>query len=459
MENNFENDWQQAFDDAYVFPPAKVWKNIAEQLPPTEPKRKWWLWALAFLALVSLSGLGGYWFGLTKKTTLSEPKTEVNTNTKSQELSKVPSQIKHDILTQKTQQTQYKVAEILAKNQQEYTAKKQDKLENKIFQNIDNQSINQVENEQISTEKPQENTSINDEIKSVSPANSSTDLSINLEQLNGKLFKFQSSYFTLPEVVYSPTIKKVKAENLKQSWFGISIGLINFNPNMVLNYQSLNAVNNFSANAIDKVSSPKIGFQIEVKAGKMISKNWLFESGFSYLKGNGVLKSNAYLIDRLNSARASLVAGLLAPNTQVQDKTALNVANVLLPTNNTLDQTATWSYLAVPVKLGYQFNTKSKITWLILAGISADFFIQNRIEGVGTVPEKIFTKADNVYKPLNFSGLLALRANYPLSKRTFISAEANYQQALTNGLPISTSISYKPSNIGLNLGLNWKFGK
>ena len=134
MENNFENDWQQAFDDAYVFPPAKVWKNIAEQLPPTEPKRKWWLWALAFLALVSLSGLGGYWFGLTQKTTLSEPKTEVNTNTKSQELSKVPSQIKHDILTQKTQQTQYKVAEILAKNQQEYTAKKQDKLENKIFQ-------------------------------------------------------------------------------------------------------------------------------------------------------------------------------------------------------------------------------------------------------------------------------------------------------------------------------------
>jgi hypothetical protein len=233
---------------------------------------------------------------------------------------------------------------------------------------------------------------------------------------------------------------------------------------MQFDAQSLNVYSNLANDNPNKVSDTGLAYQFEIKAGKTIAKYWIIESGIRYTKANGTLLSNAYWIDRLTSTKASFVSALLSPSlaggNNVFDKLG-NVAstNVLLPSTKPVDQAASWTFVSIPTKLGYQIKTNNKLTWIVLAGISVDFFLKNEIANTTTLPAKTFTRADQVYNPLNMSGLIGLRANYQINQKAFLSFDAGYQKALNSGLPAGTSIQFKPSSLGINAGINWQLGK
>jgi hypothetical protein len=95
----------------------------------------------------------------------------------------------------------------------------------------------------------------------------------------------------------------------------------------------------------------------------------------------------------------------------------------------------------------------------LLAGVSADIFLQNTITNDNSfLQEKsVISNANNIYKPLNISGLGGMRASYLISKHWQASIGSSYQHALFSGIKSSTTLQMRPKMFGVNYGVNYRF--
>ena len=502
--NSFEEEWQRAFDNASLTPPSDMWERIERELDEKKRRRPFLFFLrspaiLSGVAAVLLVVLGGILFfnesffktdvaETSKKPNLVIPKKQIETSLpalaskESVSALGLPNASQPQESTVQNKTTKLSVAEKIAstKPQKDYvniknlTETKQP-VSTAFNENNDNILVNNFPEKIIQT--------IDNQIFAKDLlANNKANLSL----LQSRGFRYFGSRYTLQrsKLVFDVEEAEAPVVAAKDSkfWVGVQSGVAPFNPNIQLG--GLNAVAlaqadvfamtsntpmmSASPGAADKaqgnvlVSQPQnairsgFGTNVGVAFGYKISKKWNFESGIRYLRGNSTLQSNTYAFQQ-NGYVNTFFADYLSQKSYQESKTLITPINTVVADASAFGNR--YEYLMIPLQMGYEIKLTKKLGLNLLAGISADIFLQNTIinDNSLVLEKNVINGSSGVYKPLNISGLGGVRASYAVSRHWQLNLGSSYQQSLSSGINVATALQMRLRMLGLNYGVNYQF--
>lgn len=508
-QNNFEEEWRKAFDNASVPPSDELWGRIESELD--KKKRSPFLFFLkpsfmatglaAALALV----LGGILFfnretktdaGVAQTTTkpvqdkgiatTTQPNNtragEETIITRQETLASAETPLKENSIKESKGKVNAKSGLAKASNSSIASVNTR-RTENRVA-GMPTMAINQLPTANNTTIAPANSDNTAKEATTLLTAEVLTDtkaILASVDNLEGKKYRYLGSRYTMnrnklafdAEALES-TDNTTLASNESKVWVGLQSGVAPFDPNMKFNnlntlaYSSANEyaqfANSSTASPGDKnvqVSRPqndiKAGLAINsgIAVGYKIAKKWHIESGVRYLRGNSTLETNTYAFQNNGYVNTFLGNYLLqnsAKNYSMVDNSNTVVADASQFGNR-------YEYLMVPMQVGYEIGITKKLGLNVLAGISTDIFLQNSIfTDNGLVRSKNTISNDNkIYKPVNFSGLGGLRASYSISKHWQANIGTSYQRALFSGMNSSVDLNMRLQMFGINYGFNYRF--
>lgn len=545
--NNWEKDWQKAFEDASLTPPERVWANLDAHLDtqspaPTDSRRRYAFYWLAALVLLFLSG----WLGLeyfssersndktkdlasvlhekkesttAKENTLKNKKQVGDSQTTVSEKAEIslekvkpntvppPEKVKAanrdlSVTEQQTVSSRQHKSSIKAISTKEELLNVNDK---KRFVKTDNINEKQAPIDSKNsvailskTADHQENTRIvepqkneiykqsSDVAKSPSGSLAETNETSNSQVvidnkepevtepsrvfveadfLKNRSLNPYSIALLLPSLAYQNQ-SPIQPSKKKSASFSIGFRVMaaSFNPNVRLleNAASANAslTQGTSAQTQNSLASESsTSLMADLHLNYKINERWFLAGGFQYLQGNAILENSALFINRTNSQRSSLYAGLIANNTNKTSSPSFSNDNLVLNSGATLALSSRFEYLSMPVSIGYQLRPLRRMGLSLSAGFSGDIFLKNTIgsNDLGSLNAEIYRPSDGVYRCLNLSGQMGLGLSYQLTKRWSASFESLYRKALFNGLIDGSSVKIHPRAIGAGLGVNYEF--
>jgi hypothetical protein len=506
--NNFEDEWQRAFENASVSPPADMWDKIERELD--RKKRRPFIFFLrpsgiaAGVAAALVLVLGGMWFlgksNLTTETVISQniPQTKQSDATQSTQTviqadkNPAPS---NDVLALAEANKVGVLQNSTTKNR--ISIKGNPNISDNVFENNSLATVAKVElknNKEVALSIPQKitqntyNQQVADNINNLITKTESKNTLVELHTLQSKGFTYFGSRYTLVrnKLAFAAEVNETEkiASNDSKFWLGIQSGVSPYDPNMKLgglNTYALEAADAFATASSASPSSPNLGsnptgnkqgnvvvsqpqnaiksgvsFNTGFAFGYKIAKKWNIESGLRYLRGNSTLNSNTYAFQQSGYVN-TFFADYLLQNSSSKVYTSAAPINTVVADVSQFDNR--YEYLMIPMQLGYEIGLSKKLGLNLLAGISADIFLQNTITNDNSFvqEESIINNANKIYKPLNISGLGGMRASYLISKHWQASIGSSYQHALFSGINSSTNLQMQPRMFGINYGVNYRF--
>ena len=512
--NSFEEQWKKAFQEASETPPLSAWEGIEAHLNKEERDvvPLWWqkprLWyAAASVAALLMVGIG-LWNGSynsseKQSSEIVAGKTEtdrlrpdssgqkvgensVAKGKSSQENDAVAPDIEpnHDIAsadTKRYKSTSSRKSGEVKRDDEELTAVESgksakqeslistssegeiaaaryaDKSKTSIFEDINvNRSVTSAEKITSIQEKT-------DASESMNPAYPDAASRIVAETLMPIGYKDLDVYVQKRYVFFKPNTitEKPVATPQKNREYYAAVGLMpaSFNPNVkVTTAPSAFANANASRQSLSGNSHSGTSYAVQTQGGKRLSKHWSVETGLSYLQGNSSYEGGGYLLDAATSRSQNVLQSALmdkGSNSQYNMVGGPPSANALyIDLNNEVRND--YRYLQVPVQAGYTLNPDKKLSYSVLGGMMANFFMNNEIESPsGTV---ITTKAsDDVYRSLNWAATTGLRFNYKLSSQWRATLTGSYQQSLTSGFKNNETLESHPYLYGVSWGVRYSF--
>jgi hypothetical protein len=524
-QNSFEQEWQQAFENASIPPPNDMWDKIEQELE--RKKRRPFLFILRPSAVASgiaaalILVLGGLLFfnknnaynqkvnaQNISKTSQDVESIKTNKNpTDEESIAKVPnptqdipndkaiasverpSQIE-DNFSLKNKIRQYHLTEnhpnktknhnhALSKKSTLASVVKLDKKGDNIIAKSENTIAQNTQNQEVLS-------------RQIILENNFRDTFVALNTLKRKEYTYFGSSRTLNrnKLVFDYEMPETQtiASNESKFWLGIQSGVAPFDPNMKLsglntfalqaadafakvsNSQSSPNLGAMGASSGDKlpagsvvVSQPQnaiksgVGINTGFAFGYKIAKKWSIESGIRYLRGNSTLQSNTYAFQQNGYVNTFFADYLLQNSSNNIVTAAQSPINTVVADASQFNNR--YEYLMIPMQLGYEIGLSKKLGLNILAGISTDIFLQNTIANDNSfVQEKsTINSTNNIYKPLNISGLGGVRASYLLSKHWQANIGSSYQHSLFSGINSSTALQMRLRMFGVNYGVNYRF--
>jgi len=504
-QNNFEDEWRKAFENASLPPSDELWGRIETELDKKKKNRPFLfflkpsLMATGLAAALALVLAGILFFNKGPETNVAQNNTKPIEGKNTTSTTQATESVKETAVSATAQETlasadnlanadnglvQARTKANNGKSLASSTSIASTSLNKNGIRNTARQTA-VIENPTIT-----ENTTLaaissdntaKDAIAPLTPealASNKTMLT-SVDNLEGKQYRYFGSRYTMNrnklafDAEALETLENTAlASNDSKFWVGVQSGVAPFDPNMKfgqLNSLAFSSANEYAqmANSIaspgDKmsVSRPqndiKAGLAINtgVSVGYKIAKKWHFESGVRYLRGNSTLETNTYAFQNNGYVNTFLGNYLL----QNSDRGYSLVGN-----SNTVVADASkfnnrYEYLMVPMQVGYEIGITQKLGLNILAGVSTDIFLQNSIfTDNGLVRSKNTISNDNkIYKPVNFSGLGGLRASYLISKHWQANIGTSYQRALFSGMGSSVDLNMQLQMFGINYGFNYRF--
>jgi Outer membrane protein beta-barrel domain len=516
-QNNFEEEWQRAFENASISPPVDMWDKIEEELE--RKKRRPFLFILrpsviaSGVAAALILVLGGLFFlnrnNIETQKGIAQNKPKINQTTAPATAIKNP---KTEELVAEAPNSKPNISNNATLASVEKPTQFTDNFS--LKSNVNKLHSNKVKSQNSSSlfEKPtlaamakvEENGNNGiSESKSIVVQNTENQLVISegnddlasdfrnsfsdLNTLKAKEYVSFGSSRTLNrnKLVFDSEMPETQAiaSNESKFWVGIQSGVSPFDPNMQLgglNTYALQAADEF-AKASNSPSTPNMGAvagqpsgpvvvsqpQNAIKSGVgtntgfafgyKVAKKWNIESGVRYLRGNSTLQSNTYAFQQNGYVNTFLADYLLQNSSNSMASIAQNPINTVVADASQFNNR--YEYLMIPMQLGYEIGLSKKLGLNILAGISTDIFLQNTIANDNTfVQEKsTINSANNIYRPLNISGLGGVRASYLVSKHWQVNIGSSYQHSLFSGINSSTDLQMRLRMFGVNYGLNYRF--
>lgn len=521
--NNFEEEWQKAFENASFSPPSDMWDRIERELD--EKKRRPFIFFMrpsgmvAGIAAALIFVLGGVLFfnkNLSEKTVNvvqnNTIKNNIGKTTKQIDLEKNNAQntekqglsTENQIPTTLSADTQNEVIalnnNIKSSKEVHFSSRKTAKNDLKTLY-LSNETVSKSLSEtpvlsstfssevEKNFDKNTTQTFDNQQINTLPISDFSKNLTADLKTLKHKEYRYFGSRYTLKreKLLFDSEIENapIIASNDSKFWVGLQSGVSPFDPNMKLG--GLNVVAFQQAEAFaqssNMPSSPSLGAnppmvsdkpagnvvvsqpQNAIKAGVgtntgiafgyKIAKKLNLESGIRYLRGNSTLQTNTYAFQQ-NGYSNTFLADYLLQNS--------NSFTTKISNSNTVVADASqfgnrYEYLMIPMQLGYEIGITKNLGFNILAGVSADVFLQNTITNDNSfLQEKsVINNSSQIYKPLNISGLGGVRATYLISKHWQATLGSSYQQSLFSGINSSTALQMRLRLFGVNYGVNYRF--
>jgi len=263
--------------------------------------------------------------------------------------------------------------------------------------------------------------------------------------------------FFRPNTITETPVKAPKKD--KEYYAGISMMPASFNPNVkIIEAPSAFAFANASRQSLDGTSHSGTSYALQTQGGTRLSKHWSLESGISYLQGNSTYEGGGYLLDATTSRSQNVLQSALDKGNYVGN----NGGQPASPPANSLyielkkDVRNDYRFLQVPVQAGFTLNPDKKLSYSLLGGMMANFFMNNEIESpTGAV---ITTKAsDDVYRSLNWAATTGLRFNYKLSSQWKATLTGTYQQSISSGFKNNETLESHPYLYGISWGVRYSF--
>lgn len=110
-----------------------------------------------------------------------------------------------------------------------------------------------------------------------------------------------------------------------------------------------------------------------------------------------------------------------------------------------------YHFLAVPVLMSYDVVQLGNFRMQAVAGVSTEFFLKGSVKNANS--EKDFDSSNSKFKPVNLAGVAGLRLSYPVTTNLDLQLGGQYQHYLTSGLENSGGATFRPSMLGIQLGL------
>lgn len=509
--NNFEDQWRKAFKEASETPPQSVWEGIEARLDEGNKRGLilplWWQSSKVWYAAASIAAIlmvgGGIWYNnsgvkndpintgiaathqaekpATEKEVLPETKTnapdvisgdsqlaknsaenesvenkvtkpdvEIAHESKSQNANSIAAKSKGNAANQPAAAL---TSEKLAVTQ---TAKDNVKVSDKPF--TDQKTLNPAA-DQILANQVRIASSVN------VPAKAAVGSNIAAESLAALPYSDLDVHVQKRYVFFRPDIKSeepAKVSKQKEYWAGVNLMPASFNPDLKLKEAPMAFANQSVANkkSVSGESESGMSYAVQTQGGMRLSKHWSVELGVSYLKGNSDYIGGGYVLSAYNSQSSNVLedalAGLAASPNPGSDKSAGFVNNGALYIDVAKKVSNNYQYLQLPVQAGFTINPDKKLSYSVLGGMSANFFLTNELESASG--EIITTTAnDEIYRTTNWSATTGLRLNYKLSTKWKASLTGSYQKAITSGFRSNQSLESHPYLYGVAWGVRYSF--
>ena len=533
-ENNFENQWKKAFNEASETPPPMVWERIEARLDQDENNKivpLWWRSPKLWYAAASIAALllaGGLWYS--NRSGAPADRMDVATKLPSEKggdsgkkggederRNGIEDSISEDGNIASTRKTgeeslnekagsnktnQSEIASLKVEGDQLGLIKSEGKRPQLSGKDVESTTGEQREsvlkenqvagqasskgNEEISrsgstdkntTREITKDIFAKDVAGSVSQRKEETiasknqsmevDLLSSIEYKPLDIFMQKRYVFYKPEVQAEEKLPEVKKP--KEYWAGVGLMPGSFNPDV----QIKEAPNAFAGQLASRQKSltgkneAGTSYAIQTQGGMRVSKHWSVELGLSYLQGNAKYQGGGYVLNAYANASSnasnvlqdalSNLSGSSKNNQPMNPTQGTGFAN-----NSTLyidvDKKVRndYQYLQLPVQAGFTLRPDKKLSYSLLGGMMANFFLSNELEAA--TGETITTTAsDDIYRSMNWAATTGLRFNYKLSTKWKASLTGSYQKAVSSGFRDNQSLESHPSLYGVSWGVRYSF--
>ena len=514
-EHSFEDQWKKAFDEASVTPPASAWEAIEARLDRDEDNKVvplWWRSPKLWYAAASIAALllvGGVWLKMSaneqtgKSEIAQKAGKSVPENNGTEALKNSGNTDTHEKTNQETENTVASIGpendaagKITGRNLSGKNGAKKictGKIDLRkeigkccttrsggsgpgkcnrrcsIAANQSSQTAGLGSNkaQQIVNER---NTAIAMEAGVEKPV----DISIVSPELltaigtNGLDVFVQKRY-----IFYKPQEEAVVEEKKKHKeyWAGVGLMPASFNPDVILKTSPSSYSSSFTSQSISKQkavigkSEAGASYSVQTQGGLRISKHWSVETGLSYLQGNSRYEGGGYLLDAATNGASNVLENTLA-DVSYGNKNGMQTPNYPAVSNNLNNNNIyidvnkqvanNFQFLQVPVQAGFTLNPDGKLSYSVLGGMMANFFLNNELESANGELIKT-TPSDDVYKTTNWAATTGLRFNYRLSSRWRASLTGSYQKALSSGFKSNQNVESHPYLYGVSWGMRYSF--
>lgn len=461
MNKSFEDQWKDVLNEASQVPPPEIWDRIDEKLDKKKRGVVFLLWknpmAISGIAAAILLVLGTLFL------------------------------FNNDAIEKVVSETK--------KNKKESASS--DSSSEEVEQSVikENVPLTLKENVVINSSK---HTNI---ISAVNVPLASSNLNLGQDETNyaanptvpeyvavgAKVGEFQSiEYSTLSPIAFGgfansfqkhrnkidiPTdIENELLKSSKSGWMGFLAGNAPFNPNFStpqFQTQALAAINNSddpfksysdglssapsasftNTSRTDASSSFKRGnaFSFGFGIGKKLKNRFSIESGVRFTRATASQTSNVYALD----SKTGKSENFSVSNYIISDPAK---SDVLISVNSTSQYA--YNFISVPLLLNYAVLNFGKFHVNAVAGVSNEFLLSGSVINAKNSEELAFKPSNSNFKAYNLAGVGGVRLSYTLTDMLDLNVSGTYQHFITSGIDNATSASFKPSMLGLNLGIS-----
>ena len=266
---------------------------------------------------------------------------------------------------------------------------------------------------------------------------------------------FQTRYVFFKDQEQEPALP---AKKHQEYWAGIGVMPGSFNPHVNLKTSPAAFASQSFANQKSLTGKNDAGFSyaVQTQGGMRISKHWSVESGITYLQGNSQYEGGGYLLNAATSGSSNVLENALA------DAFYSNKGITSTPSNNSIYIDVSkqvrndYQYLQLPVQAGFTLNPEGKLSYSVLGGMMANFFLNNELQSDNGDVIKT-TVSDDVYRGTNWAATTGLRFNYRVSSKWRAMLTGSYQKAVTSGFRANQNLESHPSMYGVAWGMRYSF--
>lgn len=510
--NNFENQWKKAFDEASETPPPSVWEDIEARLDHDENDivPLWWrtpkLWYAA-ASIIALLVVGGGYFvnnssetgsGVLKEMAEKSPESEKADN----DLTKDTPRSSEDIKKQKVEGKESFPERAPVKHEGSLAGSKQKKpKENHFDITAETSSAWAARAGHVGNSKNDVGSTANESFSETASAfdrkevNSITDIpqasllaqaaqsGLELETLEGIGVTELDVFIQKRYVFYkqdSPEEEKLPEPKQKgEYWAGIGLMPASFNPDVQIRQtapsfysaQNLNSLQSSGQRGTTGTSKAGNSYAVQTQGGMKISKHWSLEMGVNYLRANSSYEGGGYVLNTSSARSANMLEDALVNLSTSTSKAFPDnypvspgqgggeayeglSGNAFIDVNRNVSNN--YQYLQLPLQAGFTLRPDKKLSYSLLGGMMANFFLSNELESAAGQMIRT-TASDEVYRSMNWAATTGLRLNYKVSSRWKTTLMGSYQKAVSSGVRANQSLESHPYLYGVSWGMRYSF--
>ncbi|MCG8311429.1 MAG: outer membrane beta-barrel protein [Cytophagales bacterium] len=194
-------------------------------------------------------------------------------------------------------------------------------------------------------------------------------------------------------------------------------------------------------------TKPELTYSYGAHVGFRVSRRIVLQTGLAYRKANTTTTTTGYIENNDSNSQIPIVAAYRYQLGGLSSVKRISETNL----NNQ------YEFASIPVRAGYVVVDR-KINMALMAGVSSEFFLNNRIISSNDEFETLTSSGnDSPYKNVYFNGSLGTMFGYTFAKNYLITVEPSYRFAINSFTKNDFYLNSYPSSFMVSFGVAYNF--